>query len=116
MIVLNKNIKPLHFRGFHFKYEGQDRDPKAEKAGVITNIIIMSKENGGWFDFTFEDYKRSCAPRTDLGNEEEGLNSLVSDDKIIDKVGQFYSVNDWFFKALSRHINIPVIALTNPKK
>ncbi len=115
MIVLNKNIKPLHFRGFHYKYEGQDRDPKVEKAGVITNIIIMSKENGGWFDFTFEDYKQSCAPRTDLGNEEERLNSLVLDDKIIDKVGQLYSINDHFLMTLKRHIMVPVIVQAKPK-
>jgi len=77
-----------------------------EKEIVARNIIVISEKNGDqWCDFTFEDYKTHCAPRTSFSGEEEILDDLVKDGVINRKRG-VYSVNERFFRTLAKFIKV----------
>lgn len=102
-IQLKGIVKPTDFKvwGGFLGSNLQNR----EKETVVRNIVIISRENDNrWFDFTFARYKLCCAPRTDFGGEEAILDALVSEDKILDKNGDTYSVNERFFRALATFI------------
>lgn len=78
---------------------------KSEKETVALNIVIIALENGdAWSDFTFEDYKNGCAPRTTFAGEKEMLRTLAHEDKILDEHAGVYSVNEMFFRTLAEFI------------
>jgi hypothetical protein len=108
MVIQNKQIQPWHFSGIDHLSDDRSINPATVKARIVTAIIVMSKARGVWFDFTFNYYKEFCGPKMDMTLDEAALDVLVSEDKMLDKTGSAYSVNDRFFVALARHIIVPV--------
>jgi hypothetical protein len=102
-IILKETVKPSDFIINGDLMGSMLR--KSEKETIARNIIVISLKNGdGWFDFTFADYKAHCAPRTYFSGEESYLNELVAENKILDKNGDVYSVNENFFRVLAQFI------------
>lgn len=102
MPILKSVVRPSDFNN-HGLIGSNLRN--SEKETLAGNIITISKMNDdNWLEFTFEDYKRFCAPRTNFRGEEAVLNALVKDDGILDKVGEKYSVNENFFRVLAKFI------------
>ncbi|MDO8594223.1 MAG: hypothetical protein Q7R93_01770 [bacterium] len=77
---------------------------KSEKETVACNIIWDAKKKGDrWNDFTFAQY---CELRTrGTANADEGvLEEFVTEDEVLDKKDDAYSVNENFFRVLAQFI------------
>lgn len=105
MYSLLEIVKPSHLHALRVSLDSNLGTP--EKGFVVKCLIDFSKENDDtWKPFTFEQYKKYCAPRSVSQKEELDLDCLVKSNAILDKNNGLYSVNEMFFRKLEQFIGI----------
>lgn len=73
----------------------------SEKETISRNIVIISRDNGKWFPFNFEDYKNGCGHNVTV-EELRTIEDLAAGGYLSEKDGK-YEITDMFLNAIREY-------------